>query len=212
MATFKGVVKARIIDARFASSGKVSVVKKFIGDTVKEGDLLSSLERKTAQATLDRELADFERVRADFEIFNQKNPNPTEAIDKYLKTEKQSSLNAAVKSVELAKAGVDACDLFSPVDGVVMDDSSVVVGLNITPAGSSFKIIDTGSYFVEVEIGEKDIKNFKEEKEVKVKITSLGLGLEGKTGKIQSDGKKFYVRVPISDENLLMGQSSEIKL
>ena len=80
MTTFKGVVKARIIDARFATSGKVSVVKKFTGDTVKKGDLLSSLERKTAQATLDRELADFERVRADFEIFNQKNPNPTEAI------------------------------------------------------------------------------------------------------------------------------------
>ena len=99
----------------------------------------------------------------------------------------------------MAKAGVDACDLFSPVDGIVIDDSSVVAGLNITPASSPFKIIDTSSYFVEVEIGEKDIKNFKEEKEVKVKITSLGIELKGKMGKVQSDGKRLCVKIKTSD-------------
>ncbi len=199
MTTFKGVVKARIVDVRFATSGKIVSVKKFTGDTVRKGNLLASLDRKVAQTTLDRELADFEKVRADFEIFNQKNPSPTEAIDKYLKTEKQAMLNAAVKSVELAKAAVDSCDLFSPVGGVVMDDSNVVPGINITPASSSFKIIDSSSYYVEVEIGEKDIKSFKEEKEAKVKITSLGMELKGKTTKVLSDGKKLYVRAVISD-------------
>ncbi len=174
MATFKGVVKARVIDVRFATSGKVVVIKKFTGDTVKKGDHLASLDRKIPQTTLDRELADFEKVRADFEIFNQKNPNPTEEIDKYLKTEKQAALNSAVKNVELAKATVDQCDLFSPVDGVVMDDSSIVAGLNITPASSSFKIIDSGSFYVEVEIGGKDFKFFAGPKDIKVKGRGRG--------------------------------------
>lgn len=210
MATFKGVVKARIVDVRFATSGKITVVKKFTGDIVKKGDHLASLERKVPQVTLDRELADFERARADFEIFNQKNPNPTEEIDKYLKVEKQAALNASVKNVELAKAVLDQCDLYSPVDGVVMDDSSVVAGLNITPASSSFKIIDTSSYYVEVEIDEKDIKLFKEEKEAKVK--SFDIETTGKTSKVYSDTKKFYVKVSISGENLLIGQIVEAKL
>ncbi len=211
MATFKGVVKARIVDVRFATSGRLTFVKKFTGDSVKKGDLLACLDRKILQTTLDRELADFEKVRADFEIFNQKNPNPTEAIDKYLKTEKQAMLNASVKSVELAKANLDQCDLFSPVDGVVVDDSNVVPGLNITPAGSSFKIIDVSSYFVEVEIKEKDFKDFKEEKEVKIRVMSLGLELKGKISKVYSDAKRFYVRVPVSGEGLLIGLPTEIK-
>lgn len=212
MATFKGAVKARIVDVRFATSGKITVVKKFTGDIVKKGDHIASLERKVPQATLDRELADFERVRADFEIFNQKNPNPTEEIDKYLKVEKQAALNSAVKNVELAKAVLDQCDLYSPVDGVIMDDSSVVAGLNITPASSSFKIIDTSSYYVEVEIEEKDIKSFKEEKEVKIKVMSLGTELKGKTSKVQSDSKNFIIKIPISDGGLLVGLEAEVKI
>lgn len=212
MATYKGVVKARMVDVRFATSGKISVVKKLAGDSVKKGDLLASLDRKTLQTTLDRELADFEKIRADFEVFNQKNPNPTEEIDKYLKVEKQAALNASVKNVELAKISLDACDLFSPVDGIVIDDSNVVAGLNITPAGSSFKIVDSSSYYVEVEIGEKDIKNFEEEKEAKIKVTSLNLVLKSKTSKAYSDTKKFYIRIPISNEKLLIGQSTEIKI
>ncbi len=210
MATFKGVIKARIIDVRFATSGKITVVKKFTGDTVKKGDLLAALDRKVPQTILDRELADFEKVRADFEIFAQKYPDPTEAVDKYLKTEKQATLNASVKNVELAKANIDQCDLFSPVDGVVMDDSSVVAGLNITPASSSFKIIDSSSYYVEVEIEEGDIKNFAEPKEVTVKVSDKEL--TGKTSPVFSDSKKFYVRVPVSDNSMLYGLFAEVKL
>lgn len=212
MATFKGVVKARIVDVRFATSGRLTVVKKFTGDTVKKGDLVASLDRKILQTTLDRELADFEKVRADFEIFNQKNPNPTEAIDKYLKTEKQAMLNASVKSVELAKANLDQCDLFSPVDGVVVDDSNVVPGLNITPAGSSFKIIDVSSYFVEVEIKEKDFEKFKKPRDVVIKVQGIGKPIKSQTSQVLSDAKSFYVRVPVSGEGLLVGLSTELKI
>lgn len=212
MTAFKGVVKARIVDARFATSGKITFVKKFTGDSVKKGDLLASLDRKVTQATLDRELADFEKVRADFEIFNQKNPNSTEEIDKYLKVEKQASLNASVKNVELAKATLDQCDLFSPVDGTVMDDSSVVAGLNITPASSSFKIVDSSSYYVEVEIEEKDIEKFREPHEATIKINGINNPLKSQTSLILSDGKKFFLKVPISDPILLLGLSAEVEV
>jgi multidrug resistance efflux pump len=211
MATFKGVVKARIVDVRFATSGRLTVVKKFTGDSVKKGDLLACLDRKVLQTTLDRELADFEKVRADFEIFNQKNPNPTEAIDKYLKTEKQAMLNASVKSVELAKANLDQCDLFSPVEGIVMDDSNVIAGLNITPAGSSFKIIDTSSYFVEIEIKEKDFENFQKPRDVVVRVQGIGKTIKSQTSQVLSDSKRFYVRVPVSGDGLLVGLPSEVK-
>src|SRR3989344_1706265 len=131
---FNGEGKARIVEARFALSGKVTFVAKHTGDNVKKGELLASLDRKILQTELDSELADFEKVRADFEIFNLKAGEPTDAISQYLKKEKQAQLNVSVKEVELAKARLDQADLFSPVAGVVLDDSAIVTGLYITPA------------------------------------------------------------------------------
>ncbi|MBU1127146.1 HlyD family secretion protein, partial [Patescibacteria group bacterium] len=100
---FKGNVSAKIIEVRFALSGKTSKILKKTGDTVRKGELLASLDKGILQTNLDRQLADYEKTRADFEIFNLKNPQISDDLSKYLKTEKQAQLNASVKEVELAK-------------------------------------------------------------------------------------------------------------
>jgi len=206
MGTFNGVIKARVVEVRFAVAGKIVGVKKGVGDRVTKWELIASLDRKMLQTELDSQLADFERVRAEFEIFNQKNPDPQSAIDKYLKTEKQAALNISVKDVELAKARLDQCDLFSPVEGIILDDSGIVVGINITPAGGAIKIIDTSSYFFEFEIEQKDIPFFSESKDTKVELDGIGMEVVGKTSLVIPDGKKFFVRVPIMDNRgLLLG-------
>lgn len=206
MASYGGVIKARIVEVRFAVAGKITGVRKGVGDRVTKWELIASLDRKMLQTELDSQLADFERVRAEFEIFNQKNPDPQSAIDKYLKTEKQAALNISVKDVELAKARLDQSDLFSPIEGIILDDSGIVVGINVTPAGSAIKIIDTSSYFFEFEIEQKDIPFFSESKEAKVELDGIGMEVVGKTGPVIPDGKKFFVRVPISDNRgLLLG-------
>jgi len=83
--SFKGVIKTKIIEARFAQFGKVALVTKKRGDSVKKGDLLASLDKKILQAELDRQLSDFEKVRAEFEIFNLEKGTPADDITKYLK-------------------------------------------------------------------------------------------------------------------------------
>jgi len=206
MKTYKGIIRARIVSVRFASSGKIAKVNKFTGDSVKKWDLIASLDRKILQTGLDRQLADYEKVRADFEIFGQKYPDPQEAIDKYLKTEKQATLNASVKDVEMAKAVLDQVDLISPVDGIIMDDSNIEVGIFTTPAGSEIKIIDTSSFFFEIEITEKDIPYFTKPKKCKVILDSTKKEIETETSPVFSDGKKFYIRIRIPNtEGILLG-------
>ena len=214
MAIFKGQVKANIIDVRFAIAGKVSSVAKKTGDVVKKWGLVASLDRKILQTELDSQLADYEKARADFEIFNQKNPDPQEAVDKYLKTEKQAVLNASVKDVELAKAKLDQADLFSPVDGIILDDNSIVPGIYVTPAGSLVRIIDTSSFYFEIGTDQKDIELFKEEKTVKVKIEGFTPNeIEGKISPVFSDGKSFFVKIPLNNiQGLLLGMNGEIKI
>lgn len=206
MASYEGVIKARIVEVRFATAGKIVTVKKTVGDRVDKWELIASLDRKMLQTELDSQLADFERVRAEFEIFNQKNPDPQSAIDKYLKTEKQAALDISVKDVELAKARLDQCDLFSPVEGLILDDSGIVVGINVTPAGSAIKIVDTSSYYFEFEIEQKDIPFFSEVKEGRVEFPGIGMEVAGKTSGIIADGKNFCVRVLIPDSRgILLG-------
>ena len=211
--SFKGEIKARIIEARFAQSGKVSNVSKHTGDNVKKWDLIASLDRKILQTELDRQLADYEKVRADFEVYNQRNKEPQNDLEKYLKAEKQASLNASVKDVEIAKARLDQNDLFSPVDGVILNDGDMAVGLYVTPANSPVSIVDTGSYYFEFEIGQKDIPDFPQAGKCKVKIDGMKDDMGGETGSVFSDGKKFSIKVKLAKtDNLLLGMKGEVKL
>lgn len=211
MPIFKGEIQARIVEVRFALSGKIANVQKHTGDKVKKWDLVASLDRKILQMELDQELADFEKVRADFEGFAKKYPDPQDD-NKYTKAEKQAALNASVKEVELAKARLDQSDLFSPVDGIVLDDSGIVPGLYVTPAGSSVEIIDTSSYYFEFEIEQKDLSDFAESKKCKLEIEGIKGLLEGESHPVSSDGKKFFVVVkPSKLDGLLLGMKGECK-
>lgn len=206
-----GEIKARIVEIRFALGGKISNVSKHTGDSVKKWDLVASLDRKILQTELDQQLADYEKVRADWDGFTTKYPDP-QGDDKYTKAEKQAALNASVKQVELSKAKLDQSDLFAPVDGIIMDDSGIVPGLYVTPASSSIQIIDTSSYYFEFEVNQKDIPDFVKPKKCKIQIEGVKDIVEAETGKVFSDGKKFYIRVAIlASEDYLLGMKGEAK-
>lgn len=206
---FKGEVKARIVDTRFAISGKIAGVSKYTGDTVKKWDLITSLDRKILQMELDRQLADYEKVRADWDGFCKKYPDPQDD-NKYTKAEKQAALNASVKDVELAKANLDAADLFSPVDGIILDDSGIVPGLYVTPSGGAVKIIDTSSLYFEIEIEQKDIQFFSKPRDAKIKIDNINIEIKSTVpGAVEGDGKNFLVKIPISDPSTLLGMKGK---
>jgi len=212
--TYKGEVKARVIELRFAASGKLAVLNKRRGDLVKKGELIASLDKKQLQAELDKELADFEKVRADFEIYNLQKGEPQNDIAKYLKSEKQAELNISVKEVELAKARLDATDLFSPVEGVIVDDSSLVAGLNITPASNPIIIIDTSSYYFVFKIEQKDITNFQTSRKAEVIFEGTKEKYSGNTVPLFSskDGK-LKVEVKLDGPlGLMLGLCGTVKI
>ena len=203
--TYKGKVKARIVELRFASSGKLAKLNKKRGDTVKKGELIASLDKKLLQIELDRQLGDYEKKRAEFEIFNIQKGEPQDDLTKYLKSIKQAELNVSVKDVEIAKAKLDQADLFSPVEGIIIDDSNLVPGIYITPASGAVRIIDTSSYYFEVEIDQENLKDFLEPREVRVEISGINKKYSGKTrGVIASQNYKFLVETEFGDLTALI--------
>jgi len=158
MPKLKGTTWAEEIEVRFAFSGRIATVSKKAGDRVAKGNLLASLDKKQLQAELDRQLADFERIRAEFEIAAKKLGESE--IDKYLKTQEQAKLNVAVKDVEIAKARLDQTDLYSPVNGLVKSNGGLRAGLNITAASNPYVIIDLDSLVYRIRVSSKEIEKY----------------------------------------------------
>ncbi len=138
-------------------------------------------------------------------------------MGKFLKKQKQASLDLSVKSVELAKARLDQVNLFSPVTGVIVDDSNIVAGVYVSPASSPFKILDTSSFYFEFEIDQVDLNKFKKPVDMEISLTGLEEKFLGKTNLILPYcGKKpgrFNVVVSLEKmDNLLMGLVGEASL
>lgn len=189
--TYQGEVKAKIVEVRFSMSGMVSYVAKKTGDLVSKGNVLASLDKKVLQRELDSELLDYEKVRADFEAYGLKNGEPVDDMGRFLKKQKQASLDLSVKSVELAKARLDQVNLFSPVSGVIIDDSNIAAGIYVSPASSPFIVLDTSSFYFEFEIDQEDLVKFKEPIEMEILIPPFEEKYLGKTKAILPySGKK----------------------
>lgn len=208
---FKGKVEARIIDLRFALSGKLAVLIKRRGDLVKKGELVASLDKKLLQAELDKQLKDYEKVRAEFEIFNLEKGEPMDDIAKYLKSGKQAQLDISVKEVELAKARLDQADLFSPLEGIIIDDSDLVTGIYLTPSSNPIKVLETSSYYFEFGIEQESLAHFLNEVPMTVKIIGIEKTYLGKSKAIiPSPDGKLKVEVKLDDvSGLIFGLEGE---
>lgn len=184
--SYPGLVVADVIEVRFAFSGKISGINKNVGDAVKKWDWLASLDKKQLQTELDKELLDYEKVRAAFDK------------DKDL----QKTLDISIKNVELAKIRLEQADLVSPVDGVVVE-SNLRVGLNATPASGSVKVLDTNSYFFEFEISQNDLEKFLKPRKMLVsffKGTKDDLEAETRVPLTGDKGKfKILAKLPKND-------------
>ena len=192
-----GVLHADIIDVRFPFSGQISSLTKKIGDHVSRGNLLATLDKKPLQNDLDRQLAEYESIRAQFEIFNLKN-TANDDLTKYQRVGVQSQLNRSVKDVESAKSKLDQAELYSPVTGILVDDGNNRSGLFVTPASGAFRIIDTNSMVFRLEITPDRLPIFVEPLAVSIEIPLLKQNLIGTTSlPIPGPKDKFTINIAI---------------
>lgn len=204
--TYTGVIHVPIVELKFAFSGKVSWVKKQEGDTVAQWEAIASLDKKLLQAELDRQLADYEKIRAEFELFclkfGRENGDDT---TKYLRTQKQADLNRSVKEVEIAKYKLDQTDLVCPVEGTIVSLGGLTAGLHITPASSTI-IVATGTQRLFVfSVSQKDSMLFCSQQEATVNIDHVDGTFTGKTRPI-TQGQKgiFAVSAVLSKAEILV--------
>ena len=209
--SISGQVTADTIEVRYAWGGKVTAVNKRRGDRVKKGEVLASLDRTLLQKELERQLADYDKTRAEFEIFAKHHPNPGDDLTTYAKKIEQAQLDISVKDVEIAKLKLDQANLVCPVNGIVTDDGGNRAGLYVTPASNAFTVVDLDSVRVRIELDPEEVDEWSDGREVKV--IADGRELIGKTGVPYPDGKKYILEViPAETTGLTSGTKAEIRL
>ena len=210
-AAYAGVIEADICEVRFAFSGKVASVGKHNGDTVKQWEQIASLDTKVLQTELDVELADYERARAEFEIFNLKNAQDSDDVTKFLRAQKQAALNASVKQVELAKYRLDQATLISPVAGTIVDVEGLVAGVNITPASAPVKILNASTFRFGFTISQKDLARFLKPEKVHITLQNVGKEYTGHTvvPAVGKDGQFACTAIIDDAEGLVVGMQGK---
>lgn len=210
MASAPGSLAIDVIEARFPFSGTVSTVSVVPGQRVTKGSRLAELERTILQTELDRDLASYEKVRAGFELFLRKLGESTDDTSKYERTERQSTLDIAVKNVELSKYKLDQATLPSPVDGIIADTGGLVPGAYVTPSGNPVRILPVGSVRFVFTVTGDTVREFLSPRSVSVRIPVTGQEYRGTSGvPIAASDGKFVISIPLQASELITGMTGE---
>ena len=173
MPEFTGkVVSNALISLRFPEGGKLNSLKCHPGQIVKKRDLLASLDPKPIQTQLDIELADFRRVRAEFDQLTRQIPIAKTEDEKTKKEIAQSKLDVSVKTVEKYKLQLDDLNLYSPADAVIINSDGLLEGINITPSGFPIILAPLDSAVFECLVNEDNFYQLQPGQKAKVSLKS----------------------------------------
>ncbi len=164
----QGYIKAaQVAESRFPVGGKIASINVKVGQTVKKGALLASLNQSLLQTFLDRALLLYDKERADFDQKEKEN------LSEFEKRKRQNELDITVKNVEIAKQNLEETNLYSPVDGVVAAIDGGLVGENITPAKFTVTVVDTSSFYFEAEVAQLNLNQVEIRASAKVSLNGF---------------------------------------
>jgi RND family efflux transporter MFP subunit len=174
---------------KFQTSGRLAWVGVKEGDYVKKYQTLASLDQRDIKNRLTKYLNTFSTTRNDFEQTIDDNWNLQYDLSGSIRREaervlknNQFDLENAVLDVEYQNLSLEYANLWTPIEGVVTHISTPFAGVNVTPAGAEFEIVNPKTLFFLVSAEQGDVINLQ----------------EGAVGKISFDAfpeKKFKASV-----------------
>ena len=154
---------------KFQTSGRLTWVGVKEGDFVKKYQTLASLDQRDIKNRLQKYLNTYSIGRNTFEqtkddnIDNQNNLSQSIREEAYRVLESnQFSLNNTVLDVEYQNLSLEYASLWTPIEGIVTHVSVPFAGVNITPAGAVFEVVNPKTLFFSVAAEQGDVISLKE--------------------------------------------------
>ncbi|MEK7177200.1 MAG: efflux RND transporter periplasmic adaptor subunit [Patescibacteria group bacterium] len=221
--SFSGQIDAlEKVTLRFQTSGRLAWVGVREGDYVKKYQGIATLDQRTVKTNLEKALRDYSKERWDFEEDKEvtyKNKTLTDTMKRILE-KNQFDLDKAVFDVELQSLSLEYASLWTPIEGIVTKVDVPFPGVNITPSGAEFEVINPKTIYFSATADQTEVIKLKEDDEgelildaypnLKNKVKVDYLGFIPKTGET---GTVYEVRMKIQDsinsESLRYGMTGD---
>jgi RND family efflux transporter MFP subunit len=152
------------VTLRFPISGKLVWLGAKEGDRVKKYQGLASLDLREVQKKMQKTLNDFTKERYTFDQSQDDNQRigdqPTrEAGDtmKRLLEKAQYNLNNSILDVEIQDLAKEYSYLYTPIEGILVRVDAKYPGVNITPAGAEFEVVNPQTVYFSATADQTDV-------------------------------------------------------
>ncbi len=204
---------------KFQTSGRLAWVGVKEGDYVKKYQSLASLDQRDVKNRMQKYLNTFVNSRLSFDQTKDDNWNKQYDLSQTVRDsaqrvlqENQNTLNNSILDVELQNLSLEYANLWTPIEGIVTHVSVPFAGVNITPAGADFEIVNPKTLYFSVTAEQGDIINLKEgatgdisfdafpEKKFKATLYYISFSpKEGETGTV------YELRLKLDDQAKRLG-------
>jgi len=172
------ISSSQIANLRFQNSGKLVWVGVKVGDKVRRGQAIASLDKTQLKKNLTTQ---FNNYRKEFSQFNDTQDQYKTTKEKYLVTDTiqrildrtQYSLDNSVINYEITEMAIAEATLVSPIEGVVVNIEQPIAGINVTPATATFTIINPKDIYFKSEIDQETVIRVKEGQSASIKLDSF---------------------------------------
>ena len=168
----------QVANLHFQNSGKLNWVGVKVGDKVKRGQAIASLDREQLRKNL---ATQYNNYRSQLSQFNdtqdqykttKENLLVTDTIQRIL-DRTQYSLDNSVSNYEITDMAIKESVLISPIEGVVTSIDQPLAGVNVSPLSATFVIINPNSLFFKSEIDQEMVTKIKNSQKAILKLDSF---------------------------------------
>ncbi len=157
------------VNLKFQTSGRLAWVGVKEGDAVKKYQMIATLDQRDLKNRMQKYLNTFASARNTFEQTKVENWNEQfdisetvrKAAEQTLKNN-QFSLENTVLDVEYQNLSLEYANLWTPIEGIVTHVSAPFPGVNITPAGAEFDIVNPKTLYFSVTAEQSDVIKLEE--------------------------------------------------
>jgi macrolide-specific efflux system membrane fusion protein len=147
---------------QFQTSGQLAWLGVKVGDKVKKGQAVASLDKSSLQKQLQIDFNNYKTTASTFYDTTDKYKDSILTTDLQRILERnQNTLDNSVINYELGDLAIKYSNLVSPFNGIVTDINQLTAGLNIFPTASTISVIDPKSIYFTAQIDESDIPKLK---------------------------------------------------
>lgn len=157
---FSGVMDAsERVSQRFAAGGKLTYVGAQEGDFVKKWQTLASIDARTAQKNLQKQLNAFDSQRLTFEnLQDDRKDRVLDSEEGRVAQQDEIALQQAVLGVEIQSIAIEDSRLSSPIEGILVKAPSAVAGTYLAPT-DAYEVFNPQTFFFQGYVDEIDIGN-----------------------------------------------------